>query len=175
MSKSFRSCVSAIFPSSALTSLVMNVIRSSLAAQFAQDRSAGLTMCRATLKPPLLKLFEFLSASLCLFLIEDDEPVPTRAHGAYAFASPVATNSNSNPTSASHSSPAHGKSGNKVSRSCREVGKASWWTVDLPEPPAELLGTRAHMQAYDLLCVCLTLHIPQARAHLPLLEGPHLP
>jgi hypothetical protein len=88
--------------------------------------------CRATLKPPLLKLFEFLLASLCLLLIEDDEPIEPRGAGAYAR------------------SAAGG------------AGAPSWWGVDAPRPPPAMDASRAHGQACDILCVCLTLHQPQA-------------
>jgi hypothetical protein len=96
------------------------------------------TICRDDVQPPLLKLFEFLVASFCLFLIEDDEPIPPRDEAAYAFATPQQLDSKA------------------VSAT------PSWWTLDVPTARATKVDSLAHVAAYDLLCVCLTIQIPQA-------------
>jgi hypothetical protein len=87
--------------------------------------------CRGAAKAPLLKLFEFLTASLCLFLINDADPQAPRRDDVFAHAS--------------------------MGR-----GKAGWWSVDLARPPPSLPDSPTHLRAYELLCICLTLEIPDA-------------
>jgi hypothetical protein len=87
--------------------------------------------CRGNAKAPLLKLFEFLTASLCLFLINDEDPQPPRRDDVFAHAS--------------------------MGR-----GKAGWWSVDVARPPPPLPDSPTHLRAYELLCICLTLEIPDA-------------
>jgi hypothetical protein len=72
---------------------------------------------------------------MCLFLIDDDEPIPK--HGTEVYGSARACGSSV------HTSP-------------------SWWTVSVPAPPAQAVESRAHEHTYEILCVCLTMQIPQA-------------
>jgi hypothetical protein len=80
----------------------------------------------------LLKLFEFLSASLCLFLINDDAPPQPRRNDVFAHATPS------------------------------QRGAAGWWSVDIARPPPPLPKSETHLRAYEILCICLTLEISEA-------------
>ena len=78
-------------------------------------------------------------ASLCLCLVDDLEPIaPTSTH-AYAKA------------------PAENAAG----------PHQGWWTMATRAPQPAVPDGRAHTAAYDILCVCLTLHIPQVRLFGP--------
>lgn len=87
------------------------------------------------MKAPLLKLFEFLVASMCLFLIDDDEPLASR-RAAERFGRGAAPG----------------------------AAESGWWTIAAPRaaPESGEEESRAHVHAYEILCVCLTMQIPQA-------------
>lgn len=79
-------------------------------------------MDEANLKAPLLKLFEFLMASMCLFLVDDNEPVPHRFDRVYKESAPAA------------------------------AASKTWWTVDVKTPPPVKKHNPQADRAYNTLC-----------------------
>ena len=77
---------------------------------------------------------------MCLFLIDDDEPLASRRRGEL-FAR-----------------------GRAQGCAQRPGAEAAWWTIAAPRAAAaqEEEESRAHVHAYEILCVCLTMQIPQA-------------
>lgn len=98
--------------------------------------SPGLLHRRDTVKAPLLKLFEFLVSSMCLFIIDDDEPLPPVRDDVFCQAAPPA--------------PADAR------------GAPTWWSVDVPRPEPVCDDSAAMLRAYEILCLCLTVRLPQA-------------
>lgn len=90
------------------------------------------------MKAPLLKLFEFLVASMCLFIIDDNEPLPPVRDDVFCQAAPPA--------------PADP----------RGVPEPAWWSVDVPRPEPVCEDSAAMLRAYEILCLCLTVRLPQA-------------
>jgi hypothetical protein len=72
---------------------------------------------------------------MCLYLIDNDEPI--QKHGTEVYSS---------------------------ARACGAGPEAApgWWTVSVPLRHAEAIGSQAHEHTYKILCVCLTMQIPQA-------------
>lgn len=92
------------------------------------------------MKAPLLKLFEFLVASVCLFVIDDDEPPPPPQDDVFSLAGPAATGA-PGPTS---------------------TQTPCWWTVDVQRPEPECKDAGAMLRTYEILCVVISVQAPQA-------------
>ena len=103
-----------------------------------KDKTKGHLACSETVKAPLLKLFEFLVASMCLFIIDDDEPLPPLRDDVYCQATPPAPADDRGPAA------------------------ASWWCVDVPRPEPACTESASLLRAYEILCLCLTVRLPQA-------------
>eukprot|EP00892_Ulva_mutabilis_P009697 jgi/Ulvmu1/709/UM010_0081.1 len=97
-----------------------------------------LNMTADTVKAPLLKLFEFLVASICLFIIDDEEPLPPVRDDVFCQAPPPAPSDDRGPP------------------------EAAWWSVDVPRPVPVCTESASLLRSYEILCLCLTVRLPQA-------------
>jgi hypothetical protein len=91
-------------------------------------------------KAPLLKLFEFLVASICLFVIDDDEPPPPPHDDVFSLAVPAATDN----------------------AGCSSAQSPCWWSVDVQRPDPKCKDPGAMLRTYEILCVVISVQVPQA-------------
>lgn len=89
------------------------------------------------MKAPLLKLFEFLVASICLFVIDDNEPPPPPQDDVFSLAGPGATGPAATQT-------------------------PCWWSVDVQRPAPPCKDAGAMLRTYEILCVVISVQAPQA-------------
>jgi hypothetical protein len=101
---------------------------------------SNFSTCRENVKAPLLKLFEFLVASICLFVIDDDEPPPPPHDDVFSLAVPAAT----------------GATGR------RSAQTPCWWSVNVQRPGLQCKDAGAMLRTYEILCVVISVQAPQA-------------